>query len=152
MLTLDADDALTGRHVLDMVRSEYDDGAASPLARCLCWTRKLTTLSISRNHGHGNSNVWQHLRTFRKFLFDAIDVEDLKLDGEWIDLANDWAFMVPMAEIARSPRHIPEPLYIYEPAEAKQQVDRQQRNSVIARILAKPRHARLEWRDQPTDG
>ena len=25
------------------------------------------------------------LRTFRKHLFDAIDVEDLKLDGAWID-------------------------------------------------------------------
>ena len=91
-----------------------------------------------------SSNVWQHLRTFRKYLFDAIDVEDLKLDGEWIDLASDWAFMVPMVEMASSPRrHIREPLYIYEPAEPKRREDRRQRNSVIARILAKPRYAKL---------
>ena len=89
------------------------------------------------------SNVWQHLRTFKKYLFDAIEVEDLKADGEWIDLANDWAFMVPMVEMASSPRHIREPLYIYEPARAKRQEDRQLRDSVIARILAKPRYDKL---------
>ena len=54
-----------------------------------------------------DSNVWQHLRSFRKRLFDAIDVEDMKLDGEWIELAADWAFMVPIVEMAASPRHIP---------------------------------------------
>ena len=90
-----------------------------------------------------DSNVWQHLRTFKKHLFDAIVLEDLKLDGEWIDLANDWAFMVPMVEMADSPRHIPEPLYIYEPAEAKRKEDRRRRDSVIARILAKPQCARF---------
>ena len=152
MLTLDADDALAGRHVLDRVCSEYDDGADLTVGSMLRLDKEADYTVDFEEPRSWNSNVWQHLRTFRKFLFDAIDVEDLKLDGEWIDLANDWAFMVPMAEIASSPRHIPEPLYIYEPAGAKQQVDRQQRNSVIARILAKPRHARLEWRDQPTDG
>ena len=87
---------------------------------------------------------WQHLRTFRKYLFDAIDVEDLKVDGEWIDLANDWAFMVPMVEMASSPRHIREPLYIYEPARPEQQEDRCPRDSAIERILAKPGYSKLE--------
>ena len=51
IITLDADDALLGPHVLDNPRSR-------------------------------GSNVWQHLRTFRKCLFDGIAVEDLKLVGE----------------------------------------------------------------------
>ena len=152
ILTLDADDALVGEHVLARVSVEYENGADLTVGSMLRLDKEADYAADFEEPRSWNSNVWQHLRTFRKYLFDAIGLEDMKLDGEWIDLANDWAFMVPMVEMATSPRHIAESLYIYEPAEAKQQVDRQQRNSVIARILAKPRHARLEWRDQPTDG
>ena len=143
ILTLDADDALAGRHVLDSVRVEYDDGADLTVGSMLRLDKEADYTVDFEEPRSWNGNVWQHLRTFRKYLFDAIDVEDLRLDGEWIDLANDWALMVPMVEMASSPRHIPEPLYIYEPAEAKRQVDRRQRNSVTARILAKPQYAKL---------
>ena len=76
-------------------------------------------VDFDRSRSTWRSNVWQHLRTFRKYLFDAIAVEDLKLDGEWIDLANDWAFMVPIIEMASNPKYIPEPQYLYEPAAPK---------------------------------
>ena len=144
ILTLDADDVLAGRHVLNRVRAEYDDGADLTVGSMLRLDKEADYAVDFDNPRSWNSNVWQHLRTFKKYLFDAIDVEDLQLDGEWIDLANDWAFMVPMVEMARSPRHVPEPLYIYEPAEAKQPVERKQRDSVISRTLSKPKYAKLE--------
>ena len=143
ILTLDADDALAGRHVLDRVRAEYDDGAELTIGSMLRLGKEASYPADFREPRSWNGNVWQHLRTFRKYLFDAMDVEDLKLDGEWIDLANDWAFMVPMVEMASSSRLIPEPLYIYEPAEAKRRDDTRQRNAVIARILPKPLYAKL---------
>ena len=142
IVTLDADDALAGRHVLNRVRAEYDDGADLTVGSMLRLDKEVDYAVEFDKPRSWDSNVWQHLRTFKKYLFDAIDVEDLKLDGEWIDLANDWAFMVPMVEMANSPRQLPEPLYIYEPAEAKQKEDRLQRDAVIARILAKPRYAK----------
>ena len=71
-----------------------------------------------------DSSVWLHLRPFKKYLFDAMDVEDPKLDGESIDLAGDWAFIVPMVEMASIPRLVREPLYIYEPAGEKRWEDR----------------------------
>ena len=71
-------------------------------------------------------------------------MEDLKLDGEWIDLANDWAFMVPITEMASNPKCIPEPLYLYEPAAPKSAAARKQRDSTIARILEKPAYRKLE--------
>ena len=145
ILTLDADDALAGPHVLDRVRAEYDEGADLTVGSMLRLDKEAAYPADFGEPRSWSSNVWQHLRSFRKYLFDAIDVEDLKLNGEWIDLATDWAFMVPMVEMAWSPRLIPEPLYIYEPAEAKRQEDRRQRDSVIARILAQPRYAKL-WR------
>ena len=96
-----------------------------------------------KNPRSRGSNVWQHLRSFRKYLMDAIDVKDLKLDGEWIDLANDWAYMVPMVEMACDPRYIPEPLYLYEPAAPRGQGHRERRDSIIARILRKPEYPKL---------
>ena len=83
-----------------------------------------------------DSNIWQHLRSFRKRLFDAIDVRDFKIDGDWIDLATDWAFMVAIVEMASSPRYISENLYLHEPAAPKDDEGRRERDSVIARILA----------------
>ena len=112
IITLDAADALIGEHVLERVRAEYRDGADVTVGSMLRLDKEAFYPPNFDNPRRWDSNVWQHLRTFRKRLFDAIDVEDLKIDGEWIDLAADWAFMVPIVEMASSPRHIEEPLYL----------------------------------------
>ena len=90
ILTLDADDALAGRHVLNRVRAEYDDGADLTVGSMLRLDKEAAYAVDFDKPRSWDSNVWQHLRTFKKYLFDAIDVEDLKVDGEWIDLANEW--------------------------------------------------------------
>ncbi len=144
IVTLDADDALLGRHVLDRVRAEYEAGADATVGSMLRLDKEASYPADFNRPRSWRSNVWQHLRTFRKYLFDAIDVEDLKIDGQWIDLANDWAFMVPIVEMAASPRWIPDPLYLYEPSDQKRTVDRDERDSVIARILEKPAYGRFE--------
>ena len=146
IITLDADDALIGEHALSRVRAEYDEGADVTVGSMLRLDKEASYPVDFDNPRSWGSNVWQHLRTFKKYLFDAIDVEDLKLDGEWVDLANDWAFMIPIVEMASKPSHIPEPLYLYEPAIPKRQTERRERESIVARILAKPRYSRLERR------
>ena len=146
IITLDADDALAGGHVLERVRAEYEEGADLTIGTMLRVDKEAAYPADFGEPRSWNSNVWQHLRTFRKYLFDAIDVDDLKLDGEWIDLAADWAYIVPIAEMASSPRHIVEPLYLYEPAAQKDERSRRERDSIIARILAKPPHSKLSWR------
>ena len=145
ILTLDADDALLGGHVLARVRAEYDTGADVTIGSMLRLDKEAFYPADFHESRSWRSNVWQHLRTFRKYLFNAIDVEDLKLDGEWVDLANDWAFMVPIVEMASSPRHISESLYLYEPSDQKRAADRTERDLIISRILAKRPYGRLEW-------
>lgn len=59
------------------------------------------------------------------------------------ELANDWAFMVPLAEMAVRPAVLPYPLYLYEPSLATWQADtasafRQRREAVIGEIMARP--------------
>jgi glycosyltransferase involved in cell wall biosynthesis len=55
-----------------------------------------------------------HLRTFYAWLFKSIQVEDLKLDGEFFSMAWDLAFMFPMLEMSGGKfKYIPDILYVY---------------------------------------
>lgn len=143
IITLDADDALIGDSVLERLRAEYDGGADVTVGSMLRLDKEARYPVNFDNPRRWDSNVWQHLRTFRKRLFDAIAVEDLKLDSQWIDPATDWAFMVPIVEMASSPSHIPTSLYLYEPAAPKDEESRGERDAIIARILKKPPYSRL---------
>ena len=143
IITLDADDALISEQVLERVRAEYADGADVTVGSMLRLDKEAFYPPNFERPRWWDSNVWQHLRTFRKRLFDAIDVDNLKIDGEWIGVATDWAFMVPTVEMASSPRYIADPLYLYEPAEPKTEESREERGAVIARILAKPPYGKL---------
>jgi glycosyltransferase involved in cell wall biosynthesis/SAM-dependent methyltransferase len=142
IITLDADDALIGSEVLDRLAKEYEDGADVTVGSMLRLDKEASYPVNFERPRWWDSNVWQHLRTFRKRLFDAINIEDFKIDGKWIDLAADWAYMVPIIELASSPRHIPDPLYLYEPGEPKDERGRQEGDDVVARILARPRYPR----------
>ena len=144
IITLDADDALIGGDVLDRVQSEYDDGADVTVGSMLRLDKEVSYPVNFDNPRWWDSNVWQHLRTFRKRLFDAINAEDLQIDGQWIDPATDWAFMIPIIEMASSPRYIPETLYLYEPAVPKDAENRRERDAVIARILDKQPYSYLQ--------
>ena len=73
-------------------------------------------MDLERPRQSRGGNVWQHLRSFRKRLFDAIPDDALRLDGAYADLANVWAFMLPIVEMAENPVHIAEPLYLHEPS------------------------------------
>ena len=140
IITLDADDALIGAGVIERLRQEYDNGADATVGSMLRLDKEAHYPADFERPRWWTSNVWQHLRTFRKYLFDAIDIDDLKLDGEWIDIATDWAFMVPIIEMAENPRNISEVLYLYEPSERKRRTDRGHRDSVVSRILGLQRY------------
>ena len=142
IITLDADDALIGTDVIGRLRQEYDDGADVTVGSMLRLDKEAVYPADFERPRSWRSNVWQHLRTFRKCLFDAIAIDDLKLDDEWIDLANDWAFMVPIVELAEQPRHIPDALYLYEPSNRKLQTDREERDAIIGRILQRTGYGR----------
>ena len=143
IITLDADDALIGDQVLDRVQKEYADGADATVGSMLRLDKEAYYPTNFDNPRRWDSNVWQHLRTFRKRLFESIAVEDLQIDGQWIDPATDWAFMVPIVEMAASPRHIRDTLYLYEPAVPKDAGSRCERDAVIAHILDKRPYSKL---------
>ena len=139
IVTLDADDALIGDDVLLRLASEYARGADVTVGSMLRTDKPADyPVRFDQPREHRGGNVWQHLRSFRKRLFDAIPDDMLRLDGEYIDLANDWAYMLPIVEMARNPVHIAEPLYLHEPSRTGKDADgKLLRDEVIARIVAK---------------
>ena len=139
IVTLDADDALIGDRVLKRLAAAYDRGADVTVGSMLR-TDKVVEYPVcfDRPRERRGGNVWQHLRSFRKRLFDAIPDEALRLDGEYVDLANDWAFMLPIVEMAARPLHIAEPLYLHEPSGCGKDAGREHREATIGRIVTKP--------------
>jgi hypothetical protein len=138
MITLDADDCLIGRKVLDLLEAEYSDGADMTVGS-MCRTDKKTyyPACFEQPREHRGGNVWQHLRSFRKSLFEAIPDHYLRLDGNYVEIASDWALMLPMAELAESPRWIREAVYLHEPGGARDPATIQQRELIIAALIAR---------------
>jgi len=55
----------------------------------------------------GGGNTWAHMRVFTKELFDRIPLQHLKTaNDEWFTQVTDYATMLPMAELARSPVYL----------------------------------------------
>ena len=137
IVTLDADDALIGDRVLERLAVEYGQGADVTVGSMLRTDKAAHyPACFDRPRECRGGNVWQHLRSFRKRLFDAVPEEALRLDGEYVDIASDWAFMLPIVEMAAHPVHITEPLYLYEPSGTGKGAGRADREATIARIVA----------------
>ena len=138
IVTLDADDALLGDRVLERLAAEYEQGADVTVGSMLR-TDKATEYPVcfDRPRERRGGNVWQHLRSFRKRLFDAVPDEALRLNGEYVDVATDWAFMLPIVEMAARPVYIAAPLYLYEPSGIGKGAGREGREATIGRIVAK---------------
>lgn len=136
---VDADDALLGERALARVVEEYERGADLTVGSMLRTDKfALYPPDLEDPRGARGGNVWQHLRTFRRWLFDEVPDAHLRLDGDYVDLACDWALMLPLVERARRPVHIAEPLYLYEPSGVgKSGAQRDYREAVIGRLVTK---------------
>ena len=135
----EADDALIGDRVLERLAAKYESGADVTIGSMLRADKAAEyPVELEAPRAHRGGNVLQHLRSFRKRLFDAIPDEALRLDGEYIELASDWAFMLPMVESATRPTHLNEPLYLHEPSGCGKGADRTVREETIGRIVGKP--------------
>jgi SAM-dependent methyltransferase len=139
IITLDADDCLVGTNVLDILAAEYIQGADMTVGS-MCRTDKRADYPACLHDPRANrgGNVWQHLRSFKRSLFDLIPDEYFRLGGAYVELASDWALMMPMAELAHSPRWIRQCMYLHEPGGARDAESRSQREAVIAALMARP--------------
>ena len=140
---LDADDALLGGGAVDTILTAHHEGADLTVGSMLRTDRPARyEVSFDNPRANRGGNVWQHLRSFRRCLFDRIDPEDLKVGGEWIPYAEDWAFMLPMVEMAKHPVWIREPIYLYDPIPNRRNCSVDDREAMIAKICQKVAYRR----------
>lgn len=143
IVLLDADDALIGKDALSKVKKRYSNGADLTVGTMIRTDKfKKYPVDFRNPRIKRGGNVWQHLRTFRKYLFDSISPDDLKIDGEWITEADDWAYMIPMVEMAENPEVIEDIVYFYEPSPDKSKRDKKKYENTIAKIVAKASYLR----------
>ncbi|MBM4345175.1 MAG: glycosyltransferase [Deltaproteobacteria bacterium] len=143
VVLLDLDDALGSSDALATVARMHRKGADVTVGSMVRTDKAASyPVQFEQPRQHRGGNVWQHLRTFRKSLFVRIAEADLQLAGNWVDLANDWAFMLPIVEMATNPKYIERPLYLHEPSTGRPAAERQQREDVVRRVVARPAYAR----------
>ncbi|MBM3992180.1 MAG: glycosyltransferase, partial [Planctomycetes bacterium] len=139
IVTLDLDDSLIGPDVAQSVLAIHRSGADVTIGSMLRTDKHVeypvTFEEPRRNRG---GNCWQHLRTFRKRLFDAIPDHELRCEGEYVDIAVDWAFMLPIVEMASQPERIHRPLYLYEPSGLGKGDAHGERERQIAALTRRP--------------
>jgi broad specificity phosphatase PhoE len=140
IVTLDMDDSLIGPDVLLELAKHYDHGADLTVGSMVRTDKPADYPARFGDLGAARGgNVWQHLRSFRKRLFDGIPDWRMRLDGQYVEICVDWAFMVPMVERATAPRHLQSKLYYYESSGLGKATQLAAREAAIARIMK--RHA-----------
>lgn len=145
IITLDADDMLTTPDVLEVLSNRYASGADLTVGSMLRTDKAMEyPVTFDNPRAHRGGNVWQHLRTFRKRLFDELPDSELQLDGEFVDRASDWALMLALVERAKHPVWIDIPLYLHEPSGVGKRHDRHKREAIIARIVERQSGAMQE--------
>lgn len=144
IVTLDMDDALIGDGVLLKLAEEYRQGADVTVGSMVRTDKSADyPATFGDLQAARGGRVWQHLRSFRKRLFDAIPDWRLRLDGRYVTICVDWAFMVPIAEAAQAPRYLTDRLYYYESSGLGKAEQRAEREASIARLMKRYRRGGL---------
>lgn len=127
VLSVDGDDWLKDNQVLKKLESVYRNGDVwmtygryeeYPNGNAPSEYHAYPSNIIASNSFREYNWVASHLRTYKRELFLMIDQNDFKLmNGEWLDVTGDQAFMLPMLEMSgNKSRFVEEVLYVYNVA------------------------------------
>lgn len=139
VVVLDLDDALIDPKTASKLREKWMAGHDVILGGMFRHDKPLKLYSPDFDNARmkWGGDVWIHLRSFRKRLFDAIPEDALKIDGEWIAECTDYATMIPIVELASSPVFIQEYLYYHEPTTIRTSDIRLRKECLIKSIISK---------------
>lgn len=139
VVVLDLDDALIDPKTVSKLREKWMAGHDVILGGMFRHDKPLKLYSPDFDNARmkWGGDVWIHLRSFRKRLFDAIPEDALKIDGEWIAECTDYATMIPIVELASSPVFIQEYLYYHEPTTIRTSDIRLRKECLIKSIISK---------------
>ena len=120
VINVDNDDYLVNDRAVEIIVGKFSEGIEVTCGNCVRWDKPLKhyrVYSFDKVWERGGDNIWLHPKCFRRYLFDCIDIEnDLKINGEYVDINTDFAFMLPMIQNADRTEFIDEILYYFEPS------------------------------------
>lgn len=121
--TMDMDDAFYHNHALQIVADQYSPEVWLTFGKWIASDHRVNPFcnpipdwAWDKNAHRQGPWCTSQLRTFKKWLFDKINVNDFQLSpGNWYSRATDRAFMYPMLEMCgrHNVRRIDEPIYWY---------------------------------------
>ena len=152
IVMVDGDDALIGRGVLADVLEKYEFWDKDVVVGRVHQTYRLQPhyrypanfYSPRKTNG---GNVYQHLKTFKKYLFDSIPltyfkhsiVDKVRLNNNpWIESCDDYAFMIPIVEMCKKPLQTDYINYFYERDYQNRNAGHELKELCIAEIINKP--------------
>src|SRR5699024_8149837 len=113
-------DFLVNDDAIGVIVSRFEHGADLTCGNCVRYDKplkKYSVISFERAWERNGDNIWVHPKCFRRWLFDAIDIDtDLKIDGEYVTVDEGVAVMLPMISKARKCAFICGTRYYFEPS------------------------------------
>jgi len=144
---VDGDDALIGDNVISNTKKLYQKGADVVIGKMYRTDKlypKYRYIPNFKNPKINGGNVWQHLKTFRKYLFDSIKLWDFKIEKqdkilgktkEWIKYSVDYAIMIPIIEMSKNPIFHNEYNYLHQRRLPSNKKMKDIKNKYISKIL-----------------
>lgn len=130
IMTIDGDDAIIGNTVFETIMNKFEYENADVVIGGMYQTYRLQPHYRYPvdfvNPRQYDSAVWQHIRSFRKYLFDSLDISDMKLNDnrddtmqkvnsmQWLPDCTDYAIMIPVIEMSSNPMQIHQFVYYHE--------------------------------------
>jgi uncharacterized protein (TIGR00725 family) len=119
VVNVDGDDALLCDDAISVVGQTFSEGADLSVGNCLRLDkplRKYSVESFKKCWERDGDNVWCHPKCFRRYLFGYIG-DRLKIKGKYVDVATDYAMMLPLIGGASHPEFIAKQIYLFDPSE-----------------------------------
>jgi len=140
VVTLDLDDALMSSKVSARLLSAIEDGADLVHGVMFRPDKPLHLYQPDYDNSRekGGGNVWTHLRGFRKFLFQQIPKDHLRIDGHWVDDVTDYAIMIPATELAQKPVFINDDFCYYHERAPYSTERKHEQQGILRKLLAYP--------------
>lgn len=156
---LDADDALIGKNALQNMVEKYRNWGADVVIGKMHRTDKLHahyqyTPNFINPRRYGG-NVWQHIRSFKKYLFDSLSWNDIKIENQQKQTNDillskrfshkmvfpqhcwDFAYMIPIVEMSKNPMWINHFNVLHDRTTLNTPALKQLKERIIAEILSK---------------
>lgn len=132
IVNIDNDDCLLENNALEIIKREFDFGADVTIGNCFRVDKPLKRYRVEtfeKSWERNGDNIWLHPKCFRKYLCQYIQ-DNLKVNDKYIDVATDYAIMLPIIQNAENPVFIKKQIYYFDTSKENKLKEGKYKNAV----------------------